>query len=291
MTFQAQEISAEDGQPVDLYQITIALGTSIRIQYNYCSVESPMTLGGIVYEPLSIERTEIEIEANGSALELILTMPTDSDVGDRLFAYTDADVSCEVFRTHLTDGASEKFLIFRGTHTLTELTDDGHKMRLKFISVLYRLAREIGQFKYSRTCGNFLYDERCGVDKNNPLYRFTGTISSMSGDDITVHGCSSAASAGVSATVPSLQNTAARWFTGGYVEVTDPYRMYRTIISRVGNVLTLDSALPEIALGKVVLVRAGCSLSATICYQKFDNLPQFSGAPAIPRVNVLRTIL
>ena len=111
------------------------------------------------------------------------------------------------------------------------------------------------------------------MSKTDPAYKFSGTVTVVSGNTVTVPGCS---------------GFAAGWFTSGYVEMLsgDDARM---ITNHSGNVLQLLLPFPFNAVGKSIDVYAGCGHSIAICKTKYDNIPNFDGYAFVPKKNIFNT--
>lgn len=136
---------------------------------------------------------------------------------------------------------------------------------------------EIPTITAGRLCPHILYDTLCTM----PRAGFTQatTIVSISADMKTT-------------TVASMGNFAAgglptpdQWALSGEI-VHQGTSERRVIGSQIGNVITQSYRWPpQVGVGDVVLVSAGCKHTTDDCFNKFSNILNFGGFPQLPLTN------
>jgi hypothetical protein len=110
VTFEAQEISIQGGQPVELYVFT----AGVRVWY-YTSAPEDLVYETKEYQALQLERSAIEDAGEISKVGLTVTSQRDIGVADLFrIAPPSEVVVINVYRLHLSDGALEKKLIWTG---------------------------------------------------------------------------------------------------------------------------------------------------------------------------------
>lgn len=68
------------------------------------------------------------------------------------------------------------------------------------------------------------------------------------------------------------------YFRGGILNLSGEYGY---ITSDVGNVITLQYAVPGLSVSDVIQVAPGCDLNQNTCNSKFNNILNFGGYPYI----------
>ncbi len=271
MTFAAQETSRESGQVLELYTFTFGLEI-----FRFTSFQRDITWQGLFYTSEPISRTNTEAAVEDQAGQLTITLPLDNPVPSKFIVNLPGKVgSVNVLRAHANDAAEEAIVLFDGF--IANVAFDG-ELEAKILcnpntKIFNRAAP---RFTYLGLCNHILYDERCKVDIS--LFTFTGLVSAVDGNDITVNGAG-----GV-----GLGDN----FVGGFSRfpagTQDDSRM---ILSQAGDVMTLLLPFAVDPLGKDIDLFAGCAHDLTVCDVKFAAVLDYGGFPFVPRKNPFGTRL
>ncbi len=267
MTYRAQEDSAVGGSPVELYEF--ALGSEV---FRFSSGEDEVEVEGLVFSPLEISRTTIVVSQEQQGDVINVSVPAATDLVRRYINVVPGQLmTLSIFRLHRTDTTEQRQLSFKGVVRNVGFTLNGLQATISVQPITSGLSRNVPRYVFSNGCNHVLYDSRCGV--NSTLFRYDGTIATVSGASLTVTGLSD----------PSRPDG---WATGGFV--TSPNGTdFRLILTHVGNVVNL--LLPftaDVVAGNTVQVFAGCAHDIQTCASKFNNVPNYGGFNWVPRNNV-----
>jgi len=271
MTFAAQETSRESGQVIELY--TFIFGLEI---FRFTSFQRDIVWNGFAYTTERISRTNTEATVEDSAGQLTITLPLDNPVPAKFIVNLPGQVgTVQILRAHLTDPAEEVLVLFEGF--IANASFDGElEAKLLCNPNTKVFNRAAPRFTYLGLCNHILYDERCKVSIG--LFTFTGLVSAVSGNDITVNGAGG---------VGPADN-----FVGGFARfpagTLDDARM---ILAQAGDTLTLLLPFAETVIGSDVDVFAGCDHSLATCDTKFAAVLDYGGFPFVPRKNPFNTRL
>jgi uncharacterized phage protein (TIGR02218 family) len=120
-------------------------------------------------------------------------------------------------------------------------------------------------------CDAELGDARCGIDRDDPLYRGEGIVVSVSENRWL--------------TVTGLESFAERWFARGRLQWTSGANIDRAIEVKAhrGSLIELWQAMSEaVAPGDEFTVTAGCDKQFSTCRAKFANGVNYRGFPHMP---------
>ena len=261
MTYDAHEVAAKTGRPVELYRFTI--GATV---YRYTSAEDEDTYGAQVFCPRLISRSDPSLEAENRKQDVEVSLPVTDDVAARFIGIVPGErMAIEIIRIHRDDLDQEGIPYWDGQVMGAAFKKNATECVLQCRTSEAALSRSIPRYKYQGLCNHVLYDDGCGVDRNS--FKLEGTVSAASTRSITV---------------PGLSANGANWALGGYVATANDYRM---VVAQSGDVLTLliDFAVPVLA--QAVTVYAGCDHLIATCQSKFTNAIRFGGFPYIPKRN------
>lgn len=270
MTFAAQETSRESGQVLELYTFIFGLTT-----FRFTSFNRDIIWQGLSYtsEPISRSRTGAAIE--DAANQVTITLPIDNPVPQLFITNVPGKVgSVRILRAHVNDVAEEVVVLFDGF--VANVTLDG-ELEAKVLcnpntKVFDRVAP---RFTYMGLCNHILYDERCKVDIS--LFDFTGLVSAVSLNDITVNGAS---------------GLGADFFVSGFARFpAGSQNDARLILAQSGDTMTLLLPFAENVLGSDIDLFAGCAHDLVTCDVKFDAVLNYGGFPFVPRKNPFNTRL
>jgi uncharacterized phage protein (TIGR02218 family) len=275
MTYDPYEISEEASRPVELY--TLGIGSKT---WRYTSAEDEVSIDGETYEPISIERTSIMVSVERSdAVEV--TVPALNEFAAMYIGVPPGVVaSIEIQRYQREDTDEELKTEFLGIVQSLKFTNDFQNCALACYWNTAKTGRPIPRFRSGAQCNYRLgASDTCKVNLDVADFEFTGSVSAVNANIITV---------------PGLSGTYANgWFNGGMVSIPT-LGDYRLILSHAGNDLTLLLPFHEDVTGVLVEVQAGCdhrsgATGAGDCATKFDNVIEFGGYPWVPPKNPFET--
>lgn len=269
-TFDALEKSTESSRPLEIYKVTI--GTD---EYFWTSAEDTVTVSGQDYEPIAISRTGISQGSNQSNQTVTVSVPGNNEFAARyknIVPGLRAQMNIWRLQRDETPSFNTMILMFKGQVLSVRFPADGTRAEIAVRSIEQALDRNIPRFTYVGQCNHVLYDQRCGVDPST--FNVTGTVSSVSGNVITLPGASAKADG---------------YYNGGYCTPTTGDQDFRLILNHVGNDLTLLLPFAVDVTGLDVQAFAGCNHDAFgDCATKFDNVIEFGGFAFVPNKNPFR---
>ena len=264
MTFLAEETSIEGGAPVELYEFVV--GGDL---FFFTTGEDEITIASTTYTPTSIRRSEILVGPEQRTDIVSVEVPAENPFAKK---YVDivpgSKASLTIKRVHRFDTTDETIVMFKGVVRSVAFTREGTQAQIAVIPLTGGMSRSMPRFHYSSLCNHVLYDSRCKVIEND--FRFQGTVSVISGNDITVPGVGA-----------SVANPA----TAGFVRVGNVD--FRLVLSQATDVLTLLLPFPSslVSVGTAVDVFAGCDHTIQVCKSQFNIVVNFGGYAFVPLRN------
>ena len=260
MSYEAQELSTDSGQPLELFVFQQGLQS-----WRYTSSEQAVVILGVPYESSPIIRSGVSQLNDISGVTMSLTFPRDHEFAAMFLGFSPELVTTvTVFRVHATDNANELNVYWKGRVITGKASNN--ELTLECESVFTSMRRVGLRARYQLNCRHALYSFSCGVAKE--AHKVSGVINTISGITLT----SLAA-----ATQPS------GWFTGGMVIL--PSGGARFITAHTGTQLTLSRPFVEYVMGSNIDIYPGCDHLRTTCSSKFSNVLNFGGFPYIPSTN------
>ena len=264
MSYDAQEVSTEGGQPVEAYTFTIG-----ATSYRYTSSEDTVQIASIDYTPVPIKRSEIKRDGVRGAEDVTITLPSDNAVAQLYAGVLPGDrVGVTISRFHRGDTPTpEVVTAFTGYVTNVSFDSDANEAIFTASPDMIALSKSTPAYGYQSQCNHVLYGAACGVSEGS--YQLAGaSVSSVTGYDVEV---------------PSASAFADGYFTGGFVSTTGAATDYRMVIAHVGSTLTLMFPFPSDP--STLDVFAGCDHTLATCKSKFDNVVNFGGYAFVPTRN------
>lgn len=266
MTYNAIEISTQDGAPVELYKFTRG-----NVAYTYTSGQETITRSEdrLTYEPKPISRTNIEATAESARTAITITVPRDLPIVDLYRIAPPSDVvTVTIFRFHTTDAADELVTVWAGR--ILNVKWRGALAEIHAEPVYTSLKRPGLRRLYQRSCPHALYSAACGVPRT--AYKIEATVDAVAGSQLTIN-----AAAGY----------ADGYFDGGYLEHQTGIATFerRMIVAHAGSAITIAASIPSLAAGAEVRLFPGCPKTFSICEARFNNAANFGGFPWIPHKN------
>jgi len=262
MSYATLETSTHDGAPVELYDISGG-----GVDHHWTSADAPITVGSLTYQPIFVERGNIEAGNEANRFTLDMRVAADNSLA---LAFVPAPplavVTVEIHRRHRAD--SEQITIFSGR--LVAVTWARSLATLTLEPVYSPIRRDGLRRRYGRGCTYVLYGQECGVSR--AAHAVSDTVITRSGNVLTT-GLAGAKADG--------------YYAGGYLKV-DGQLGQAMIIDHAGDDLTLAQTLPQLVAGAAITYYPGCAHTLAVCDTKFGNSPNYGGMPFFPSVNPFR---
>lgn len=264
MTYDAREISADLGAPVEIYEFTRG---AYRLRFT--SADAPVVYVGQTFAPMPITRTSIEAGLEAVRATLTVTVPRTMEVADWHRVAPPADVvTLTIWQRHLGDPNNEFAVIWRGR--VVSVDFQGAAAEIACESVYTSIRRAGLRRAYQRTCPHVLYSGECRA--SSTAFETVGTIGSVAGLVVT------------SAVFGAL---ASGYLVGGFIQLPRISGQFerRGIVAHTGSNITLSQATEGLIVGAVFSVFPGCDHTMPTCSSKFSNLPNYGGMPYLPTKN------
>jgi uncharacterized phage protein (TIGR02218 family) len=250
------------------------IARSDGVVFGFTDHDRTLVFEGTSFEPESgLTASEIrsgsDLAVDAQDAEGVLTSDriTETDIADGRW---DA-AQVELWRVNWAD-TSQRVLMRRGA------VGQIRRGRLAFVAEVRSLAHVLGQSvgrTFQATCDAALGDARCGVDLEDPAFRGSGTVTSLSGDR--------------GFTASGLGGFAGGWFTHGVLDWTGGASAGRRAEvaghAHEGGIVTvtlLEAPVRPVAPGDTFTLHAGCDKRMETCAAKFANVVNFRGFPHIP---------
>lgn len=259
MTFDTDQKSISDSRPVECYDIVFS-----TVTYRYTSYHRNFVFGGNTYIANGIQRGAITVVNSQDVPEPSVELPiTDPAVAFYLGrGIPPQKCTITITRVQQTSGEGKQMATGNATCTVRGRlasfkirTAQGDPMQLALPNALL-----------TRLCNHVLFDTLCTVDR--PSNSVATTISSISTDRRTV-------------VVAAASTSTNDYVWGEFVHTVTKER--RWIITQNNTTLLLDTRLRtvEVNVGDAVVISRGCARAVETCRDKYNNVPNFGGAPHI----------
>jgi uncharacterized phage protein (TIGR02218 family) len=234
--------------------------------FRYTKAAEDITADGQDWNATPIRRDNLTLSSEDREQARSFQVPGDNAFASNFILSAPSEVPViEVFEVHFGDVSDVK------RRWAGEVTDLNWVDHAAWVSITARPIEGGLDARFPRIddgvlCPYMLYDAFCKVAE--AAFTFAGTASSVSGATMVVSGLD--ASKGVG------------WAKGGKIRVVSTQEV-RAVIKHVAtDTLTLSSPFKESPNGLAVQVLAGCDRTLATCDSKFNNVPNFGGAPFIP---------
>jgi len=257
MTYQSDEISVHDAQPVELYDINLRDSATY---WRYTSARNDIEYSGNTYVATAgLHRDEIDEIDDVLKTELKIIFPSNHAFSNLfMLNIPDGTLDIVIYRGHGTnfvqywDGVIKTVNPIDGADSASVVCGP-HTDALQAPFMLRT---------FSRLCEVPLYGSACGVTEAS--YKSTCSLDTVSGTTLTSTDFSAEAD---------------DYFKGGYVEGNGYKRKIKT---HTTNTIVLVSAIPGLTTEMSVDVYPGCDHTRATCISKFNNLPNYRGCDWIP---------
>lgn len=272
MSFETLETSTDDSEPVEVYEIR-AGSQFFRLAVS----QQDETLGALTYTATpGLQREKNQKGSDKRDTDFRIRIPTAHPVAQLFTGQLPGfRVSLRVLRFQRADATQETLEVFFGYIQSAVFEKQGFECVLSARNEIAANRGLVPRRTFASLCSYVLFDQdTCRVDDTNPSFRATGlSILTVVGNVLTVQ-------AGLQGTYPD------GWMQGGYVEVAGGSD-FRSIVSHVGNVLTLTTPLS--VPPTQITVFAGCAHDLVTCGTKFANAINFGGWPFVPTRNIFES--
>jgi len=242
--------------------------------FGFTDHDRPLTFDGTTFEPesgftASEIRSGSDLSVDSQEAEGVLTSAsiTETDILDGRWD----NATVEIWRVNWQD-TTNRALLRRGA------IGQVRRGRLQFVAEMRSLAHVLGQTlgrTFQASCDAALGDTRCGVDLNDPAYKGTGTVVTLSGDRaFTTSGVS-----GFSDGWFALGTLS--WLTGANAGRKAEVLSHAVTGADV-TITLLEAPIRPVAVNDSFDIFAGCDKRFETCQARFANAVNFRGFPHIP---------
>lgn len=269
MSYSTDEISIEQGQPVECYRFIYN-----AVDFTYTSSQYPVSLkiGGTdyVFNPEYIKRSDSLKLGNSNGQEETCTI-TVTRANSIALLYQGAPpefdkVRVYIYRVH-GENSQDYIQILAGT--VSQVTFRGSEAELT-ITIENVLKRLVPRGSLSYYCQNNIYDSKCTLDRNQwKLDCFVDTSINGGFDGLWVYST-------------NLLQYPDDYFTDGYMQMGNCFRAIKT---HYNSGIKLKYPIMESEKTLNFTVYPGCNALFMQCATKFNNTDNFSGVPYIQPYN------
>jgi uncharacterized phage protein (TIGR02218 family) len=267
VTYAADVASVRAADKIELYRFT-----GPQISYLYSSGTRSVTTGidgsPLTFTPLAgLRRSARGASSSNDKAALTVTMSGACDLAtDYAYATPPRSLRLRVYEYQRASAAAQ--LVWDGDVVACSAT--GTEIEVRSESQLSsRLATPVPAVAFQGLCNHFLGDDRCAIDMTASGRHHETTVSSYTGNTVTV---------------ASIGAFADDWFRAGEI-VRDTDGERRLIVGQIGAVLTLASPFRALAATNAVTLYAGCAHLINVCSDKYNNVANFGGHPSMPLSN------
>lgn len=268
MSFASKESSRAEGNPITLYYFRY--GSAIGSYYAFTDAEQIVTVAGVDYEPVPIQRGNVAASGSLDKANLEVRLARDNPVADLFRVYPPSQVVTLVIKQgHYDDGAGEFLAVWTGRVLGCAWEDSEVILTGEPVSTSLRRAGLRRHYQFS--CPHALYGPKCNANQNDVTQ--DAVVAAIEGVNVTLAGGWNGALA-VGKYIGGLFS----WTNGDNEEL-------RTILRVDGNTLMLSGSLSGLIIAGDCTVAPGCNRQMTDCETLFDNILNFGGQPWIPLKN------
>lgn len=260
------------GEPVELY----LFATGDSTQYAYTDGEREITLDGVTYVPIPIERGRISSSAGLDKTQMTVTVPLNAEIAEVFRTYPPGfKVTLKVFAGHVNDHEQKFNAVWVGRvlQCSRETVSGGAERAAMACEPASTTMRQSGlRRNWQLSCPHVLYGGQCGASE--AAASSDHEVLDMGGNWIEL----AAAWEGT--------NTRTK-YRAGKVSWPGDFGTEQRMIMNVLDATTLQLAGPTsgLSIGDTVTVALGCNRLRGDCTNLHDNILNFGGQPWIPTEN------
>jgi hypothetical protein len=241
--------------------------------FRYTDSDKPITFGGNVYDPLPVKPGKVKQDGGLERVSFQITVPRNAGIAALLREFRPAhSMVLTVLQGQATDGTG--LFVPRWHGRITSTKRKGEQLEIVGIPSAAALSRAGLTRNYQIGCPHVLYGPMCKADRDAATR--TGTISSITGDQITLNS--------------GWEGSFAKdKYITGVVEWTRSNSRIerRRILAVAGETLTLSGPPTELAPTDTVSVILGCNQTVFDCVDLHNNIHNCGACPTIPNKNPL----
>ena len=257
MTYDASEISVQDGQPVELYKWLLREGGQ---GWYYTSAGYEINYGGNVYAPLEgLYRDDLDDADDPLKTECVVRLPSASDMAQEyMYAIPDDVTDFTLYRAHGANVVSYWTGVLKTVNPLEngEEATFMHGLHSDILGATFLLRR------WTRVCDVPVFSGPCGLIK--ATWKATGSLDTVVNKTLTT------------SSISGYDDT---HFTGGWIRANGR-RM--KIKRHTYETLLLVAPIPGLTAGMTFEAWPGCNKLRSTCKIKFNNLDNYPGCDFIP---------
>lgn len=265
MTFNTYEVSADQGEPLLLFNFQLGLKNFL-----YTTADRPITYQSRTYFPASISRSNPIKSSDVRRQMMTVTVPRGTDVADVFAGWSPSiDMLLTVTALHYDDPDQQGIVDWLGR--VSSPAWKGSSVEITCEPVYSSVQTTGLRRRWMINCPHVLYGAGCTLA--TAPFKGVGTVATVSGNVVSVPALASPP-AGLS-------------YLGGWLEWDsgNGYTERRTIEEVAsGGVFTLAYGSPDLIGGLAVAALPGCDRTPTNC-AAFGNSDNFGGAMYIPNKN------
>ena len=262
MSFEANEISNQDGNVISLYEFMWG-GTYWRYTSSDQDIELDQGSGLVTYTAIAISDDGM-VQGGSANNDLKVSIQNDVPLVD-LFRSTPPaqSIYLTIRRRHQSDANTSFFVYWIGV--ISNVKKAGVATADVLGQTLLSTFRRSGlRLCWTRGCPHMLYDTECKVDP--AAHAVAASITALGAGTITVS---------------TAGGNPIGHFDGGYIEWTATVEGtldQRSIESSLtATQFQIFGGTDRLTIGQSVTLYPGCDLTAETCDGKFANLPNFGG--------------
>lgn len=260
MSFDSVERSREGGQPIRCYEFTRG-----PLHFLYTTADRAVTIAQKTFAPTPISDSGITFSGQSASDALTITLPAETEVASMYLGYPPSDeVSIVIWDWHYGEG---DYIVSYVGSVYNVKWPTANSCEITVWSLTASLEKPGLRLCWQRGCPHSLYDNNCRVNEQDYLVK--GVVQLFTG--ITVR-------------IPQVSDYPDGWFAGGYLEweVQAGVLERRGIRQHVGVDLIMLGGVYGLTINETVNIYPGCVRTTAACSGKFNNLPNYGGAPALP---------
>lgn len=265
MSYDSYARSNYKSKPVHLYEFS--MGSNY---WRFTSGEIPRTIdiAGVpcVFDPTAISDQGIRQSGDAKSNAMKITLPARTEF---LSLFRGQPISetlwVTIRRLEIDDASKEAPVVWLGT--VSSFKGGNVDVELSCFLLTASFNRQGLRLSWTRQCPHSLYDRNCRVNKADFAVSFQ--VDALGGNTITAS---------------ALDGYADGYFSYGFFEweILPDVLERRAVERHAGGVLTVLGSTEGLTIGDWVTVYPGCDLTTQTCENKFNNLSNFGGVPAMP---------
>jgi hypothetical protein len=261
MTFATDQMSVQDSAPVELYEFATP-----SVTYYRTSFQEDYDNSGHVYTATPMLRTEVPVASPGESRDIYVELPvSDAVVQNHIVGIPPviaSAINVTIYRLQQLSGA--RVIWWQGPVRGVNFMNRMRVAKFRIPDGLEDAMRtELPRPRAQRLCNHALYDTMCQILEAD--HDHTTTVVSVDGTEVVVNSVDTAET-----------------YEGGQLIFNSERR---GIVTQDGTTLRLDAPFRGLATSSSITLLAGCKHNVTYCFERFNNVINYGGAPGLPDKN------